>query len=146
MEILGRLKKRAEFLAAASGRRFRTDRMTVQGRVRDPDGLGVRVGLTVTKRVGNAVERNRIKRRLRVAVKLAATAAMGRNADVVVIARRDVLSVDFTSLVDDLQRAFAIVTKPGSGLKRPRSSPQPAPTAIEADTSMKPILGEGDSS
>ena len=39
--------------------------MTVQGRLRGDDGLGLRVGLTVTKKVGHATERNRIKRRLR---------------------------------------------------------------------------------
>ena len=50
--IVGRLTKRPEFLAAATGRRFHTERMSLQGRVRDPDeGLaGLRIGLTVTKR------------------------------------------------------------------------------------------------
>ena len=42
--------------------------MTVQGRLRGEDGLGLRFGLTVTKKVGHATERNRIKRRLRAAV------------------------------------------------------------------------------
>ena len=44
--------------------------MTVQGRLRDtdaPDGAGLRFGFTVTKKVGHATERNRIKRRLRAA-------------------------------------------------------------------------------
>lgn len=65
-----RLKKRTDFVAAASGRRFHTERMSVQGRRRDDDG-GVRIGLTVTKRVGHATERTRIKRRLREATKIA---------------------------------------------------------------------------
>ena len=44
--------------------------MTVQGRLREDDASGgMRIGFTVTKRVGNAVERNRIKRRLRAAVR-----------------------------------------------------------------------------
>ena len=67
---LGRLTKRPEFLAAAAGRRFHTERMTLQGRLRDtdaPDGAGLRFGFTVTKKVGHATERNRIKRRLRAA-------------------------------------------------------------------------------
>jgi ribonuclease P protein component len=64
----GRLTKRRDFLAAATGRRFHTERMTVQGRLRD-DAEGMRIGFTLTKRVGNAVERNRIKRRLRAAVR-----------------------------------------------------------------------------
>ena len=56
---LGRLKKRPQFLAAAAGRRFHTDRMTLQGRLRDPDageGAGLRFGFTVTKKVGHATE------------------------------------------------------------------------------------------
>jgi len=64
-----RLIKRRDFLAAASGRRFHSERMTVQGRLRDDETGGMRVGFTLTKRVGNAVERNRIKRRLRAAVR-----------------------------------------------------------------------------
>ncbi len=64
-----RLIKRSDFLAAASGRRFHSERMTVQGRLRDDENPGMRVGFTLTKRVGNAVERNRIKRRLRAAVR-----------------------------------------------------------------------------
>ena len=65
---LGRLTKRPDFVAAASGRRFHTERMTVQARLREGSGLGLRFGLTVTKRVGHATERNRIKRRLRAAI------------------------------------------------------------------------------
>jgi ribonuclease P protein component len=64
-----RLIKRRDFLAAASGRRFHSERMTVQGRLRDDGITGMRVGFTLTKRVGNAVERNRIKRRLRAAIR-----------------------------------------------------------------------------
>ncbi len=83
--------------------------------MREPDGLGLRMGLTVTKRVGNAVERNRIKRRLRAVAKFAASGTAGRDADVVVIARRDVLTTEFDCLADDLRRALAIVTKPRPG-------------------------------
>src|SRR5215217_5827189 len=98
----GRLTKRREFLAAASGRRFHTERMTVQGLVRD-DANGLRFGLTVTKKVGHATERNRIRRRLRQAF---------RHAAVVVIGRRPALAAAFPLLVGDLQRALAIVTRP----------------------------------
>jgi ribonuclease P protein component len=107
----GRLTKRREFLAAASGRRFHTERMTVQGLVRD-DAKGLRFGLTVTKKVGHATERNRIRRRLRQAFRHAAVDHGGRNADVVVIGRRPALAAAFPLLVGDLQRALAIVTRP----------------------------------
>jgi ribonuclease P protein component len=107
----GRLTKRREFLAAASGRRFHTERMTVQGRLRD-DAEGLRFGLTVTKRVGHATERNRIRRRLRAAIHLAAVDHLGHNADVVVIGRREALSAAYPVLLDDLDRAIRVVTKP----------------------------------
>jgi ribonuclease P protein component len=108
---IGRLTKRPEFLAAASGRRLHTERMTVQGRPRD-DANGLRFGLTVTKRVGHATERNRIRRRLRAAIHLAAVDHLTRNADVVVIGRREVLSAAYPVLLDDLDRALKVVTKP----------------------------------
>jgi ribonuclease P protein component len=107
----GRLTKRPEFLAAASGRRFHTERMTVQGRLRD-DTAGLRYGLTVTRKVGHATERNRIRRRLRQAIQLAAAEHRDRNADLVVIGRRECLSAPYLVLVDDLRRAIPAVTKP----------------------------------
>jgi len=125
-----RLKKRSDFVAAASGRRFHTERMTVQGRQREDAG-GLRIGLTVTKRVGHATERTRIKRRLREATRLAvATHATAREttcddaanqiaADIVVIARRPVLSAGFDVLIEDFVRALHNVTKPGQPKARP---------------------------
>jgi ribonuclease P protein component len=115
---VGRLTKRQDFVAAASGRRFHSGRMTVQGRLRD-DADGLRFGLTVTKKVGHATERNRIKRRLRQAVKQAALrlspALASVSADIVVIARRDALAADYHNLIDDIGRALHVVTKPKSG-------------------------------
>jgi ribonuclease P protein component len=110
---IGRLTKRPEFLAAASGRRFHTGRMTVQGRLRD-DADGLRFGITVTKRVGHATERNRIRRRLRAAIHTAAVEHLDRSADVVVIGRREALSAAYPVLLDDLDRALRVVTKPKS--------------------------------
>ena len=130
--MIGRLKKRRDFLAAASGRRFHTERMTVQGRLRGDgahgDNPGLRYGLTVTKKVGNAPERSRIKRRLRAAVQEAAAEHAAANVDVVVIGRRDILAADYDTLIADLRRAFAAVTKPRSArpVKEPGSSPSPS--------------------
>ncbi len=122
---LGRLTKRPDFLAAASGRRFHTERMTVQGRLRGDDALGLRFGLTVTRRVGHATERNRIKRRLRAAMQAAAAGHAGTNVDVVVIGRRDILTADYRGLIDDLRRALAVVTKPKA--PRPKDRPHGSP-------------------
>ena len=123
---IGRLTKRPDFVAAASGRRFHTERMTVQGRLRDNPALGLRIGLTVTKRVGHATERNRIKRRLRTAVQAAGQAFAKVNADVVIVGRRDILMADYHMLIDDLRRALRVVTKPKSApAERPLSSSPP---------------------
>ncbi|MBA1158605.1 ribonuclease P protein component [Microvirga mediterraneensis] len=125
---LGRLTKRPDFVAAASGRRFHTERMSVQARLREGSGLGLRFGLTVTKRVGHATERNRIKRRLRAALPAAGRDYANIDADVVIIGRRDILSADFDLLIDDLRRALRTVTKPKSAPsaeRRPPSSPPP---------------------
>jgi ribonuclease P protein component len=125
--MIGRLTKRPDFLAAASGRRFHTERMTVQARLRTPDALGLRYGLTVTKKVGHSPERNRIKRRLRVAVQEAAADHAVLDVDVVVIGRRDILAADFRALVADLRRALAVVTKPkGTPPVKPEGTP-PSP-------------------
>jgi ribonuclease P protein component len=130
--MIGRLTKRPEFLAAASGRRFHTERMTVQGRLRgagaQSDALGLRCGLTVTKRVGNAPERNRIKRRLRSVVRMAAAEHAATDMDVVVIGRRDILTADYATLVDDLRRALTVVARPKSVRSVKAADPTPSPT------------------
>jgi ribonuclease P protein component len=125
---IGRLTKRPDFVAAASGRRFHTERMTVQGRLREDLASGLRFGLTVTKRVGHATERNRIKRRLRTAVQAAGQAFAKVNADVVIVGRRDILMADYHMLIDDLRRALRVVTKPKSApaTDRPLSSSPPS--------------------
>lgn len=135
---VGRLTKRSEFVAAASGRRFHTERMTVQGLLRPAD-MGsqdllpsLRVGFTVTKRAGHATERNRMRRRLRAAAleALGPRSCSGVPADLVVIARRPVLTAEFRSLVADLERAVAVVTKPKSGAKaEPKPKPDAKPTS-----------------
>jgi len=59
------LSKRSEFLAAARARRQGSKGMMVQGRKRNDASDDLRVGFTCSKKVGNAVARNRAKRRLR---------------------------------------------------------------------------------
>ncbi|MCJ2036659.1 ribonuclease P protein component [Methylobacterium sp. J-068] len=118
MSRIGRLTRRSEFLAAAGGRRFHNERLSAQGLVRAGDGSnpdapdGLRIGFTITKRVGHATERNRIRRRLRAAVAEAAGDLPVRAADVVLVARRPALHAPFETLIDDLRRAVAVVTKP----------------------------------
>jgi ribonuclease P protein component len=103
-----RLKKRAEFLGAARGQRTHSRSFTLQSFRRcepSAEALGARFGLTVTKKVGGAVIRNRIRRRLREALKSEHLAPDGSH-DYVIVARRDALTVRFSRLVDELARTL----------------------------------------
>ncbi len=95
------LKKRSEFLTVAKG--GRTTRRAFVLQAAKTRGCGdPRVGYTVTKKTGNAVERNRIKRRLRAAIAIAGPRAAEDGADYVLIGRRGALSQPFDKLVQDL--------------------------------------------
>ena len=107
---MDRLRQRADFLAAAQGPRVSSQGFVVQNRRRDDDG-GVRVGFTVTKKVGNAPERNRVRRRLRAVMTLADPQALGAHSDYVIVGRRAALSRDFSDLRDDLAGALRRLSK-----------------------------------
>src|SRR5262249_42363882 len=94
-----RLRQRADFLAGADGGRVNSPAFTLQGRRRDDQGP-VRVGFTVTKKNGNAPERNRIRRRLREVVRLTDSMALRPHHDYVLVGRRAALSRDFAAMVD----------------------------------------------
>ena len=103
-----RLKKRSDFLKAAKAAKWATRGLVLQARARcDKDAP--RVGFTVTKRVGNAVVRNRVKRRLREAARLTLGDTAREGYDYVVIGRRDTLDRSFGALREDLAAALAKV-------------------------------------
>jgi ribonuclease P protein component len=104
-----RLKRRAEFLRVASkGRKAPVHGLVLQALSRDDAGP-VRIGFTVTKKVGNAVVRNRTKRRLREAARLLLRVAPVRSVDLVLIGRNTTQARPFALLMDDLRRALAKV-------------------------------------
>jgi len=101
-----RLRKRADFVAAASGAKVPAVNFVLQARDRRDTG-SVRVGFTVSKKVGNSVERNRVRRRLREVVRLTPEAALRPGHDYVLIGRRAALKADFQQLKIEYQRALA---------------------------------------
>lgn len=102
------LRKRRDFLACARAKKAHFPGFTLQARQRqEGEAEGIRVGYTCSKKVGNAVARNRAKRRLREAAR-AVLPAMGRDGwDYVLIGRAQTTDgLTFSRLVKDLQAAL----------------------------------------
>jgi ribonuclease P protein component len=110
----GRLRKRSEFLAVQRGNKCRGPFFLLETRVRG-DNNPPRVGFTVTRNQGNAVERNRIKRKLREAIRSGPARDMRAGKDYVIVGRREVLNVPFDRLKFELARR--IRDEAGTGAK-----------------------------
>jgi len=103
------LTKRADFLRAARARRVATPGFILQIRDRGEDGPP-RVGFTCSKKVGNAVARNRAKRRLREIARLEMPGAAAMGHDYVLIGRAGATATrDFARMRDDLRKALSHV-------------------------------------
>jgi ribonuclease P protein component len=138
VESMERLKRRTDFRAAAAGVRAHAGAFVVQARARG-DGTAVRVGFTVSKQVGNAVERNRVRRRLREVVRLAPgterCAALCAGHDYVLIGRRAALQLPFGDMVRELDTALRRIHAASDAAKRtgtasampPHRTSSPAP-------------------
>ena len=100
-----RLKLRRDFLAAARGKSCALPGVVVQMRIRD-DANAARIGFTVTKKLGNAVTRNRIRRRLRAAAGQALPGLARDGHDYVLIGRQGTIARDFGALKGDLTSAL----------------------------------------
>jgi ribonuclease P protein component len=100
-----RLKRRTDFRATATGARAPASTFVLQARARGDEGA-CRVGFTVSKQVGNAVERNRVRRRLRETVRLAGAAALRAGHDYVLVGRRAALAAPFRDLTRELGAAL----------------------------------------
>lgn len=136
-----RLRRRSEFLAvAATGRRWVAPAFVLQVGPRGPadDAVCGEIGLgfTATKRIGNAVARNRAKRRLREAARLSLPDVAEPGHDYVLVARTEVLTCAFQTLMVDLEKAFSRVltvkprtSGPPRGKNKPQRTQRPSPSA-----------------
>ena len=102
----GRLKRRPEFLrVAASGKKAAVGGVVLQA-LRRSDSLPARLGFTVTKKVGNAVVRNRARRRLKEAARLLLDQRKVTGVDLVLIGRDSTRKRNFIALQADIRRAL----------------------------------------
>ena len=135
-----RLRQRSDFLAAARGAKVATAGFVLQA-VERGDGGPIRIGFTVSKKVGNAPERNRVRRRLKDVVRRSAaerlqsdlqhsgTKQLGLHLghDYVVIGRRAALQTPFGRLIEDFDGALRRLQRsragaPAAKAARPKSA------------------------
>jgi ribonuclease P protein component len=145
-----RLKRRTDFRAAARGARAQSTGFVLQARRRADEG-SARVGFTVSRQVGNAVERNRVRRRLRELVRLARPGSLYAGHDYVLVGRRTALEAPFGEMMQELEavldRIHSRERRGGGGArKRPlhdeagsASSVQPMP---QPDARRNPSMPE----
>jgi ribonuclease P protein component len=120
-----RLKWRRQFLAVAGTRcRYVAAAFVLQAGPRGARGE-IGIGFTASRRIGNAVARNRARRRLRAAVRAILPGAAKPGYDYVLVARPAILTCPFDVVLSDLATAFARVM-------RPRRSPDRAADATSA--------------
>lgn len=100
-----RLRHRADFVAAASGLKVPSQCFVLQARPRGDLGPP-RLGFTVSKKVGGAVERNRVRRRLREVMRLSAACALKPGYDYVLVGRRAALAAPFDDLTAGVAAAL----------------------------------------
>lgn len=112
--VPGRLAKRAEFLAVRNGQKLRGPLFLLEARQTRGLDHPARLGCTVTKKCGNAVERNRIRRRLKAAMRENGAGDMANGTDYVIVARRAILDARFEDLVNELSRRIRSVKTAGS--------------------------------
>jgi ribonuclease P protein component len=105
------MARRADFLAANAGKRAPMPGFVLLVRRRDDGSPAMRMGFTVTKKVGNSVIRNRLKRRLRALARELLPQAGVPGADHVLIGRSGGIERDYAAMRSELTKALAKVVR-----------------------------------
>lgn len=131
-----KLTKRAQFLFVRQGARVSRGALLVEARRRAAEGP-IGLGLTATKKVGNAVARNRARRRLREAARQTLPDLGLPGIDYVLVARQSTPDADWLALLDDLKSALIRLRaelEAGATARPPRAqSPYTRETPTKSD-------------
>jgi ribonuclease P protein component len=120
-QALSRIKARRDFLRAARGKTVAMPGLVLQARARlSPEGPP-RSGFTVTKKIGNAVARNRARRRLRAAAAAVLPGRAKPGWDYVLIGRAETLTRTFALLISDLEGALKRLDRPAKPRRERKS-------------------------
>ncbi len=103
---MGVIKQRRDFLAMRDADKAHAPSFLMLARANPQNGSTVRLGLTVTKKLGGAVVRNRIRRRLRAAAREVFPHAAHAGLDYVLVARQAAYDRNYDALLDDMKRAL----------------------------------------
>ncbi|WP_184081493.1 ribonuclease P protein component [Sphingobium subterraneum] len=106
------MAKRADFLACNRGKRQPMPGFVLLVRERGDGDTAMRIGITVTKKIGGAVVRNRMKRRFRVLARELLPRAGIAGADHVLIGRDGGVERDFATLRAELEKALRKIARP----------------------------------
>ncbi len=128
-----KLRKRAEFLFVRAGAKAVRPALIVEARRREADGP-IGVGFTASAKVGNAVIRNRARRRLREAARRLLPVHGLPGVDYVIVARQGAPDADWAGLLDDLQNALIrLAADLNRAPARPTTRPARTPRPTESD-------------
>lgn len=100
------IKKRPDFLAANRGKRYATPGFVLLVKDRQDENAEIRLGITITKKVGNAVIRNRMRRRFRALAQEILADKGKAGADHIFIGRDSGIERDFGALRSDMVKAL----------------------------------------
>tara|TARA_B100000401_G_scaffold146307_1_gene97133 strand:+ start:1171 stop:1605 length:435 start_codon:yes stop_codon:yes gene_type:complete len=103
--ILDKITKRSDYVKASKGQYIKTSALFLQ-KVKRDDKKNPRYGVTASKKIGNAVKRNKAKRRIRHAIKEVLPKYGKSGYDYVVIATIKTNKVSWNTVLNDLERAF----------------------------------------